>query len=406
MTSALWFGSYDTFRDVNGKAYVGAIATFYVGGTTSPLIVYQDNGLATPWGSSVTAAADGIFPGVFLPEGEYSFRVTTATGVQISAGGPIEAVPTITVSSGGGTVDPTTIFQTGDAIFLEYAGTRTGWVRDNGRTIGNALSGATERANADCVNLYAWYWNNFADSICPVSGGRGGSASADFAAGKPIQVLDKRGRMALGLDDMGNSAANRVQASTTVTTTAASTACTVASTTGLAIGMYIVSANIPAGTFVTSIVGSTVNMSAAATVSASGTAARFSYVLDAQVAGQTGGQSQVTLTVDGIPSHSHTGTTTSNGAHTHTAGFQSGGSSDAGFAGAIATGSTTTSSNGAHTHTFTSDTTGNGRGHNNIPPVILGTWLRKLVAAGSIPVVAELAMKFMANGANGFGGFV
>lgn len=380
MTSALWFGSYDTFRDVNGKAYVGAIATFYVGGTTSPLIVYQDNGLATPWGSSVTAAADGIFPGVFLPEGEYSFRVTTATGVQISAGGPIEAVPTITVSSGGGTVDPTTIFQTGDAMFLETSGFRAGWVRDNGLLIGNALSSGpnSERANADCVNLYAWYWNNFSDAICPVIGGRGGSASADFAAGKPITTLDKRGRMPMGVDTMGGSPANRVQVATTINTVSGSNNITPASLTGLAIGMYVMSANIPAGTFITSIVGVTANLSANATLNGTATDARFSYINDPNIPGNTGGQAQTTLTTDGIPSHSHTGTTTSNGLHTHTAGFTGGGSADAGFAGAIATGSTTTSSNGAHTHTFTSDTTGAGRGHNNIPPVILGTWYRKL----------------------------
>lgn len=379
MTAALWFRSFSQFLATDGTPYAGAIATFYQGGTTTPLIVYQDNGLASPWGSSVTADAAGLFPGVFLPEGEYDFRVTTATGVQICAAGPIEAVPTVTTSGGGGgTVDPTTIFQTGDAMFLEVSGVRTGWVRDNGRTIGNALSGATERANADCVNLFAWYWDNFADSICAVSGGRGGSASADFAAGKTITTLDKRGRVPMGLDTMGNTAAGRVQVSTTVTTTASSPAAVVASTTGLAIGMYVISANIPAGTFITSIVGSTINMSADATVSAAGTAARFSYVLDPQVAGQIGGQSQVTLTTDGIPSHSHTGTTTSNGAHTHTAGFTSGGSADAGFAGAIATGSTATSSNGAHTHTFTTDTTGNGRGHNNVPPVVMGTWFRKL----------------------------
>lgn len=379
MTAALWFKSFAQFLATDGTPYAGAIATFYQGSSTTPLIVYQDNGLASPWGSSVTADAAGLFPGVFLPEGEYDFRVTTATGVQICAAGPIEAVPTvITSSGGGGTVDPTTIFQTGDAMFLEVSGVRTGWVRDNGRAIGNGLSGALERGNADCVNLFAWYWDNFPDSICPVSGGRGGSAAADFAAGKTIATLDKRGRIPMGLDTMGNNAAYRVQVATTVTTTASSPQITPASLTGLAIGMYVISANIPAGTFITSIVAPFVNLSADATVSVAGTDARFSYILDPQVAGQIGGQAQVTLTTDGIPAHAHTGTTSSTGAHTHTAGFTGGGSADAGFAGAIATGSTATSSNGNHTHTFTSDTTGNGRGHNNVPPVVMGTWFRKL----------------------------
>jgi hypothetical protein len=88
-------------------------------------------------------------------------------------------------------------------------GTRTGWVRDNGRTIGSASSGATERANADTSALFAYLWNNFSNTICPVSTGRGANAAADFAANKTITLPDKRGYVPGGLDDMGNSAASR-----------------------------------------------------------------------------------------------------------------------------------------------------------------------------------------------------
>lgn len=88
----------------------------------------------------------------------------------------------------------------------------TGWVLGSGKTIGSAASGATERANADTVNLFTLLWNSMADAEAPVSGGRGASAAADFAANKTIVVPDLRGRSIFGKDDMGGSAANRITA--------------------------------------------------------------------------------------------------------------------------------------------------------------------------------------------------
>jgi len=56
------------------------------------------------------------------------------------------------------------------------------------RTIGSATSGATARANADTLALYTQLWNAMSDADCPVAGGRGASAAADFAANKKIQL--------------------------------------------------------------------------------------------------------------------------------------------------------------------------------------------------------------------------
>jgi hypothetical protein len=92
-------------------------------------------------------------------------------------------------------------------MWLDVSGVRSGWVRDNGRTIGSATSGASERANSDCQALFVWLWQNFSDSICPVIGGRGANPAADWSGNKQITLADKRGMIAGGLDDMGNSAA-------------------------------------------------------------------------------------------------------------------------------------------------------------------------------------------------------
>jgi len=87
----------------------------------------------------------------------------------------------------------------------------TGYVFLAGKTLGNAASGATERANADCEELFEKLWDNLADSEAAVSGGRGASAQADFDADKTITLPDARGRAFAGLDTMSSTAsANRL----------------------------------------------------------------------------------------------------------------------------------------------------------------------------------------------------
>lgn len=91
-----------------------------------------------------------------------------------------------------------------------------GYVFADGRTIGSAASGATNRANADTFSLYSLLWNNYSNTLLPIydSGGspttRGMSASSDFAGDKRLSIIDKRGRVSVGLDNMGGSAAGRV----------------------------------------------------------------------------------------------------------------------------------------------------------------------------------------------------
>jgi hypothetical protein len=88
-----------------------------------------------------------------------------------------------------------------------------GWILGFG-TIGSAASAATNRANADTVNLYTVLWNGWANTQAPVSGGRGASAAADFAANKTIAVPDLRGMVIAGLDNMGGVARGILTATT------------------------------------------------------------------------------------------------------------------------------------------------------------------------------------------------
>lgn len=196
--------------DELGSPLSGGRLFFIQAGTTStPQNAYYDTALTLPLPNPVTLDAAGRVPAFYLADGQIKIRLTSSTGiVQIEQDNLLVIGPS-SGGGGGGTVDPTTVFQTGDCLWLDIQGTRTGWVRDNGRTIGSASSGATERANADTATLYSYLWNNFSNIICPVSTGRGANAAADFAANKTITLPDKRGYIPGGLDDMGNSAAGR-----------------------------------------------------------------------------------------------------------------------------------------------------------------------------------------------------
>lgn len=86
------------------------------------------------------------------------------------------------------------LWTTGDAKLTFKTVADAGWVMANDGSIGSAASGATTRANADTEALYTLLWNNVTDAWAPVSGGRGASAAADFAADKTLSLPKALGR--------------------------------------------------------------------------------------------------------------------------------------------------------------------------------------------------------------------
>ena len=197
----------------------------------------------------------------------------------------------------------------------------TGWVRCNARTIGNASSSATERASADTESLFTFLWTNYSDTVCPVGGGRGASAAADYAANKAIGLPDLRGRALFGLDDMGNSAAARLAGAT----------------------------------------------------------------IDQTTNGASGGADTVTLVEANLPSHTHSfsATTSTDGSHTHTVSVGPGTGEDGGSQlrrNDTSNGSTSTSSSGSHSHTVsgTTGSAGSGTAVDKLPPAFLTTFIIKL----------------------------
>jgi len=167
-----------------------------------------------------------------------------------------------------------------------------------------------------------------------------------------FNLPDLRGRVIAGEDDMGGTAAARLNVNLTGNTSLGSAVVTaLSSTAGLAVGMGAWGSTLPAGVTIASIdSGSQVTLSTGTGVTAGASVAIRFGVVDGQTLGAAGGSQTHTLTTPQIP------------AHTHTVQAQGASSVNAGsFNTAMNTGATT----------LTSSSTGGGQAHPNVQPTMI-----------------------------------
>lgn len=155
---------------------------------------YVDTGLA---GKQATGSYITVLTGDVTASGPGSSAATLANsgvsaGSYTNANITVDAKGRVTVASSGSS--GSSGFTTGDVKLTLKTTADSTWVMMDDGTIGDGSSGATTRANADTSDLFALLWNNVSDTYAPVSGGRGASAAADFAAHKKISLTKVLGR--------------------------------------------------------------------------------------------------------------------------------------------------------------------------------------------------------------------
>lgn len=187
----------------------GRLYWYRAGTVSTPQNAFYDSALTLPLPNPLTLDSDGNIPFFFLADGSIKVVLIDRHGTTKLSADNIPVYGSSSGGGGGGTVDPTTVWQTGDLKPRYGTGVHTGFVRTNGRTIGSATSGASERANADCQALFLLLYT---DTNLTVTPGPRTNAAADWTANKTIALPDWRGRTIAGLDDMGNSAAGRLTA--------------------------------------------------------------------------------------------------------------------------------------------------------------------------------------------------
>lgn len=121
-----------------------------------------------------------------------------------------------------------------------------------------------------------------------------------------FNLPDLRGRVVAGADNMGGTAAGRLNINTTGNTTNTNaTISGIPSTAALSIGMKVVGPGIPVGaTILTIPTANSITISASATATATGVALRFG-VVDGAVIGDAGGVQVHQLVTAQMPSHVH-----------------------------------------------------------------------------------------------------
>ena len=200
--------------DINGRPLAGALLYIYqVGTIATPQNTFQDFGLTLPYPWPLRADQFGRIPMFYLANGQVHARLTDSSGVVQFDYPNMQVIGPSSGSGGGGgpSVDPATVFSSGDFKWRATSETLVGWVKANGQSIGTAgCIGCTGRTNTDTQALYIYLWANCTDAHCPVTGGRGSTALADFNALKPLTLPDLRGRAPVGLDDMGAAGAARI----------------------------------------------------------------------------------------------------------------------------------------------------------------------------------------------------
>lgn len=175
------------------SANSGADPTLAVNSLTAGIIYWPDGSSLAA--SDIAASAQIVVQVATVTTGTPTFHLQTGGNVSATQSPGNNTRKNATTAFVTAAIAANQAWETGDYRISSRASTAlTGWVKVDDGTIGNAASGATTRANADTVALFTHLYDTFSNSICPVSGGRGANAAADYAANKTITLSAMLGR--------------------------------------------------------------------------------------------------------------------------------------------------------------------------------------------------------------------
>ena len=336
--------------DAEGVPLSGGLLYFFTAGTTTPQSAFQDTGLTIEHPNPVVLDASGRVPMFYLSDGFIKIRLTDDSGVVIIAADQLLVIGPSSGGGGGGSAgDVTAALQTGDIKARYDTAVKDGFVRLNGRTIGNIGSSATERQEAVCQPLFEYLWpfpNITLDGFA-----KGINALADWGNGRRLILPDLRGRTIAGLDDMGATAASRL------TSTYFGAAATTLGNVGGLENHLLTTAQLASHAHGGTIGDQSVDHSHTVTGSTGGESASHSHpitVVSGTVSAGTGGGAAFSTTGPSVTEGNSSG-------HTHTV-----------------SGSTNSVSTTSHSHSFTGSSQGGDAAHPIVQPSMVLTFYMKM----------------------------
>jgi microcystin-dependent protein len=333
-----------------GEVLYGAKAYFFETGTTTPKLTYKDPAYSQEHPHPVEVDGEGNFPAIYVGIGDYDIRLVDGEGAVVGQLLQLRGALASDAPDDTGDVPDEKLAATGDLKHRYDAGLYNGWVRCNGRTIGSAVSGASERANADTEALFKHLWNK--DPSLAVVPSRGATANADWTTNKTIALPDFRGRALVSLDDMGGAAAGRLAGGHF----AAGGATTLGGSGGRATET-LTAAQMPSHSHTAAAAaGGAHNHSFSGTTGADGSHAH-TYSRYSSANGVVWAQGNIAYTNADVGTATASTSTTGNHAHTY---------------------SGATSSHDGHTHAIGVGSAGGDQAHNNLAPFALVTTYIKL----------------------------
>lgn len=186
---------------INDDAANWDFIVFLPGSLPATSIGYN-NGTSGLASTNVQAAIDEVEHRVDVVE---AWRTGTADPELVDYGTRISALEAaLTAANAAITL---TKAETGDFVITHRSAAKAGWLVIADQTIGSAASTATF-ADPTAQPLYLLLYGLYSDAICPVTGGRGANAAADFAANKKMQMTKMLGRaiVAAGIAGSGLTA--------------------------------------------------------------------------------------------------------------------------------------------------------------------------------------------------------